>query len=114
MKRTTLFMSLLLFSGAVASAWAQTDGNATRGKLLYTTHCGACHSSSMHWRDKKLATDMDSLRIQVRRWQNNTKLDWTEDEIEDVVHYLNAVYYKFPETDRKSRLEESQPSKPPA
>lgn len=32
-------------------------GDAVRGELLYATHCIACHSDKVHWRDKKLVTD---------------------------------------------------------
>jgi mono/diheme cytochrome c family protein len=86
-------------------AYAQPKGDATRGALLYATHCNACHSSNIHWREKKLVTDLDSLKTQVRHWQNSIKLDWAEEEIEDVVRYLNALYYHFPETDRNGLQE---------
>jgi hypothetical protein len=52
---------------------------------------------------------MDSLRFQVRRWQASIGLDWTEDEIADVVSYLNAAYYGFPDADQKGFLEEKKP-----
>ena len=29
-----------------------------RGELLYDTHCRGCHTEQVHWRDKKLATEM--------------------------------------------------------
>jgi mono/diheme cytochrome c family protein len=91
-----LAVACLLPLGAVPAA-AQTGPkpDTSRGELLYSTHCIACHSSQVHWRDKKLATDWTSLRAQVRRWQANAGLGWSEEEIADVTRHLNARYYHF-------------------
>ena len=50
----------------------------------------------MHWRDQRLATDWASLRAQVRRWQEVGKLGWSDDDIREVVRYLNDRIYRFP------------------
>ncbi len=82
-----------------AAAHAQ-DG-LSRGKLLYATHCSACHTAEIHWRKQKLATDWNSLTAQVRRWQASTGLGWSKEEIADVARYLNETHYDFPEPGRK-------------
>lgn len=110
-------IALVLSSCLSASAGAAGDGAAsaqlnvgeTRGALLYSTYCNACHTSKIYWRDKKLVTDMGSLKFQVRRWQDIIGLTWTEDEVADVAGYLNAVFYGFPATEQKSFLEEGKP-----
>lgn len=76
-------------------AIAQTVDQAQRGKLLYTTHCQACHTSTIHWRQKKLVTDFASLEAQVRRWQMTEGLNWSADEIRLVSLYLNESFYHF-------------------
>lgn len=73
----------------------------TRGELLYTTHCIACHNSQMHWRDQRLATDWASLRAQVRRWQGVANLGWSDDDIRDVARHLNERIYRYPVSDDK-------------
>ena len=78
---------------AVPSAMAQS-----RGELLYTTHCIACHTTEMHWRDKRSATNWPSLKDQVRRWQDAASLAWTESAILDVSRYLNETIYRFEQT----------------
>lgn len=70
----------------------------SRGELLYSTHCIACHTSEMHWRDKKVATDWTSLRLQVRRWQGNAGLGWSEADILEVTRYLNESIYRYPQS----------------
>jgi mono/diheme cytochrome c family protein len=69
----------------------------SRGALLYDTHCTACHTTQVHWRDRRLATDWQSLAAQVRRWQANAGLGWTDEEIDEVVRYLNTTIYRFPD-----------------
>ena len=96
MQRTSaiaLLAALLALSG---TAKAQSTPEPTRGELLYTTHCVACHNARVHWRDQRLAKDWKTLRAQVRRWQGIQKLRWTEEDISEVARYLNTFYYNFP------------------
>ncbi len=73
----------------------------SQGELLYTTHCIACHTTEVHWRDKKLAKDWRTLIAQVRRWQENSKLNWGDEEVVAVAHYLNGSFYHFQEPEEK-------------
>lgn len=75
------------------TAWAES-----RGELLYATHCIACHTTQMHWRDNRIATDWPSLTAQVRRWQGTASLAWTERDILEVARYLNDSIYHFEQT----------------
>lgn len=68
-----------------------------RGQLLYETHCIACHSAQVHWRDKRLARDWISLRGEVQRWQSIAALNWSEEDINEVTRHLNQRYYGFSE-----------------
>jgi len=69
----------------------------SRGALLYSTHCIACHTEQVHWREKRLATDWPSLTAQVRRWQADAALNWGEDDVAEVARYLNEEFYRFPQ-----------------
>ena len=105
-----LIFSLCLFWSMHASAHDQLKHSESRGGLLYSTHCNACHTSEVHWRDQKLATDWNSLKAQVRRWQTSIGLVWSEEDITNVAHYLNAAYYKFPVTDQKGYSQQEKPN----
>ena len=83
-------------AGMSLAAQAASQGQLSRGELLYTTHCASCHTDDVHWRDRGLVTDLKSLDTQVRRWQNVSRARWREDDIEAVTQYLNAFYYNFP------------------
>jgi mono/diheme cytochrome c family protein len=95
LQRSILAVLFILF-GNLAAAATKPMPEATRGELLYSTHCIACHTTQIHWRDKKLATDWTSLQSQVRRWQGVSGLGWSEDDITQVVRYLNTHYYHYP------------------
>lgn len=91
------FLVLLLTTALPLLAQMPVQPTTSRGALLYETHCIACHDTQVHWREHRLATDWKTLSAQVRRWQNNTELQWTDEEINAVVHYLNATIYHFPD-----------------
>lgn len=103
MKKFSLLLSVALMlvapAGLLSQLQAQTPSPAppSRGELLYTTHCIACHSASLHWRERRLATDFAGLIAQVGRWEKNTGLGWSSEEILDVVQYLNTTIYRFPD-----------------
>ena len=81
---------LLLLCAASASAQ-----DAERGKLLYETHCGACHYERVHERLRTKVRDLADLRDEVARWAPQTRRNFTLDELEDVVQYLNQSHYRF-------------------
>ncbi len=97
-----LILTLGIFFGVYDLAQAEIVSNEARGGLLYSTHCSACHNSTIHWREQKLATDWKSLKAQVRLWQGYTKLSWSEQDIMDVTAYLNMHYYNFISTEQKA------------
>ena len=80
---------------AVLSA-AQPAAAQSRGELLYRNHCIECHTSKMHWREGRLATDWPGLVRQVSRWQGEAHLNWSSEDIHDVARHLNDTYYRFP------------------
>ncbi len=91
-----MLVTLLISFGSLTDADAQQMSGPARGELLYSTHCIACHSDKIHWRDKKLARDFKSLRAEVRRWQKTAALGWSDDDVSAVALYLNALHYHYP------------------
>jgi mono/diheme cytochrome c family protein len=99
---------------AIALVIAPPAQAQSRGELLYATHCIACHSSQMHWRDKRLATDWASLKAQVRRWQGAAMLGWSEEDIVEVTRYLNGTLYRFEQTSDPRSSPDPLPTQLPA
>lgn len=92
----SVILATLVTGAATAFAARAAPPAPTRGELLYTTHCIACHDTQMHWRERRLATDWASLRAQVRRWQGAAHLGWSDDDILEVARHLNDRIYRFP------------------
>jgi mono/diheme cytochrome c family protein len=93
MHRKSVLVTLFALSGFVAHAEAPPERAASRGELLYSTHCIACHDVEVHWRDKKIVTDPASLLTEVSRWQEAGKLGWGSEDIAEVARYLAATQY---------------------
>lgn len=89
-RSSALAWAVLVLAASAGPALAQS-----RGELLYTTHCIACHTTQVHWRDQRRATDLDSLREQVRLWQNRSSQSWSEEDIDEVTRYLDESIYRF-------------------
>ena len=106
--RLLLVASLLASTQAVAQSASKPS--EPRGELLYSTYCIACHTSEVHWRDKKLATDWTSLKAQVRRWQANAGAGWSESDIVEVTRHLNVRYYHFQQADSQASLAKAPPT----
>lgn len=84
---TTLSLSIILP--------AMSADEPQRGELLYNNHCTKCHTSTVHVRQDRRANTIEAIRYQVRRWAKNNALNWSEKEVDDVVSFLNAKYYKL-------------------
>lgn len=98
MRRISMLIVPFMLFGNLASA-GEAPRDASRGELLYATHCEVCHNLDIHWRAKRIVTDWTSLRQQVRRWQDVAKARWSDEDIEEVARYLNALLYRFPAPD---------------
>jgi len=95
-------LAALLLGWVLVSAQPVPRSGASPGEQLYATHCVTCHTSQVHWRDRKIAKDWESLIAQVRRWQSNVGLGWGEEDILEVARYLNSRYYHFAEKDKQA------------
>ena len=91
------WIAFAALAGFSTLAAAQAVPNETRGELLYGTHCVACHTKQMHWRNDRQAFDWESLKFQVRRWQGNAGLAWSDADIAEVSRYLNDSIYHYPQ-----------------
>lgn len=78
------------------AAGAHAQATASRGQLLYSTHCVECHNTQMHWRARRQVRDWDTLRVWVRHWQGEARLAWRDEDVDAVARYLNDAIYHFP------------------
>lgn len=88
MKRLMLLAMMIATSPAVVA-------DAERGKTLHDEHCMKCHDNSVYSREDRFVKNRDGLTKQVQRCQLSVGAQWFDDDISDVVEYLNATFYKF-------------------
>lgn len=99
-KRCVLTWLALIALGAPVAAQSP---DVSRGQLLYTNHCVECHTTRIHWRAQRQVKDWGSLKAQVRRWQGEARLQWSEQDIDAVARHLNATIYHLPPTEQVGR-----------
>ena len=83
---------LVVLFGAASTAQA---ADKERGRALYENHCLVCHTPKVHSRPNRIPVTIDELRQIVTKWAKEENLRWTDDEINDVVWYLNTTRYRF-------------------
>ena len=100
MKHGVYAALLSLLAVATLSGTAYAD--AMRGKKLHDQQCIACHASrfdnngaDIYTRSDRRVNSLEALRKQVNRCKDNLSITWFDDDVNDVVEYLNATYYKF-------------------
>jgi hypothetical protein len=77
------FSGLIVFILSVNPAFAEIGAkiDTNRGAMLYDNNCIQCHTQQIHWREKKIATDCESLIAQVDRWQRVSGLEWSKNPL---------------------------------
>ena len=87
----------VVLAGCAASAGTTTDiRDFERGRALYDNNCRVCHTSKVHRRIPQLPVNEDELYRIVLTWAHYEGLSWTSEDVEDVVYYVNRMYYQFP------------------
>ncbi|MGD2074200.1 MAG: cytochrome c [Gammaproteobacteria bacterium] len=88
MKRLALIAAMTVTSSAAMA-------DAERGKALHDEHCTKCHGSGVYTRDDHFVKDKAGLKKQVQRCHLTVGAQWFEEDVNDVVEYLNSMYYHF-------------------
>ena len=86
------------FATAVLPAVFATSLQAAdidNGDDLHFTHCTGCHDDSVYTRDNRRVKSLERLGEQVRFCKDSLELTWFDEEVDDVIAYLNQTYYHF-------------------
>lgn len=71
-------------------------GNSSTGEKLYkNSQCMRCHSSNIFKAKTRKVKSLKKLESMVRLCDSKLSTNWFEDDIQDVVAYLNENFYKF-------------------
>jgi cytochrome c2 len=95
---SNLEMTMRLFYLPVIIAFCTTATQAAdieNGNDLHFENCTGCHDSTVYTRDDRKVGSLARLGTQVRFCKDNLGLTWFDDEVDDVIAYLNKEYYHF-------------------
>jgi mono/diheme cytochrome c family protein len=80
---------------SVAGPLPAVAADLERGKVLHENHCKMCHDSIAYKRDSRIAQNYAEVKAQVIRWQTNTGLRWTAEDVDNVTAYVARTFYKL-------------------
>ena len=83
---------LLPLLGTLA-AGPLSAADINHGKSLQQENCMGCHDDGMYTRKDRKVTTLDGLTKQVKRCELSLGLQWFDDDVADVIEYLNTIYY---------------------
>lgn len=95
---------VLALAPLILSAFASAAGAADikRGEKLVESQCIACHAArfgnngaDIYTRANRRVHDFAGLQRQVNMCKNNLSITWFDEDVADVVAYLNHQYYHF-------------------
>jgi hypothetical protein len=85
----------ILFIAAVSFTVLSNAADIGNGSELHVESCTACHDSAMYTRENRFVQSLANLGTQVRFCKDNLGITWFDDEVDDVVGFLNQNYYHF-------------------
>jgi len=85
----------LIFCLSLISPFALYAADISNGKSLHTGNCLSCHTPNKYMPSTRSIHDLAALKTQVKRCDYSLGTQWFDDDIADVIAYLNQDYYKF-------------------
>jgi mono/diheme cytochrome c family protein len=87
----------LLAAGAALSLAtpAGAAGDLARGAKLHED-CLGCHGTELYVPPRAKVKTLSALKKETEKWNDRMNPKFTRQEIEDLVAWLNATFYKFP------------------
>jgi cytochrome c5 len=71
------------------------DPSLVAGKALHDAKCISCHDAQIYTRPDHKITSFNELQAQVKQCDANLTDHMSDTDIQQVVQYLNASFYKF-------------------
>ena len=104
MKAIGILVGWWLLGGVVHAEEVPNPANGE--KLFNESRCLQCHGVDVFTREDRKVKNLASLESKVRQCDASLSTNWFDDQILDVVAYLNQSYYKFKEKDVSSKEED--------
>lgn len=94
--RTPLYIgSIMTLAGLCFISPACYAGDPAQGQTLHNEDCLVCHDSSVYTRENRRVQTLEDLMTRVNLCQEDVGAEWNEIQLDDVVAYLNELFYNF-------------------
>ncbi|RTZ60691.1 MAG: cytochrome c [Gammaproteobacteria bacterium] len=102
--KTRKILLAAFFSGSITTTVQASMllGNPEHGKQLHDEKCVGCHiskfggdGSGVYTRENRRVNSIEGLTGQVHACNDMTHAELSEDDINDLIIYLNEAVYKF-------------------
>ena len=87
-----LVSSVLAVSAAGA---ASLPGDSANGMRLFNANCTRCHDTSVLTRPDRTVQSLDALKKQIAGCAHMANAQFSEQETQDLLKYLNDQFYHF-------------------
>ena len=87
-----LFMAMFSLTPVLAT---ERTPDVAHGKELVSKKCMGCHDNHQYTRPNSIIHTYYDLHARVEFCDTASKANFTADDINDVVEYLNTAFYKF-------------------
>ena len=89
--RTSMLAACMVLALAEPAAGA---GDPVKGAKLHED-CTGCHGTELYVPPRAKVKSLAALKRETERWNDRMNPKFTRQEIEDLVAYMNANFYKF-------------------
>jgi mono/diheme cytochrome c family protein len=93
MKRIQITLLSLLLAPA---AHATLPGDSAEGERLVVANCTSCHDTGVFSRADHKMMSVDALRRQLASCGHGAKKEFSAEQTDSIVKYLNERFYHFP------------------
>ena len=94
MKPHFLLTILVILTSAIL-ATPVLAADAAHGKVLHDKKCMGCHDTHQYTRPNRIIHTFEDLHARVEFCDTASSANFSLDDIDDVVAYLNQKFYKF-------------------
>ncbi|ORU93894.1 MAG: hypothetical protein A6F70_06960 [Cycloclasticus sp. symbiont of Bathymodiolus heckerae] len=85
----------IAFSFLLLGSFNLYASDLNNGKTLHTENCLSCHTTNKYISSTRSVHNLAELTSRVKRCDFSLGTQWFEEDIADVIAYLNHDFYKF-------------------
>jgi cytochrome c2 len=87
--------ALLSVSFAIVLSAPTQAADVAQGEALHAAKCTGCHDTRQYTRPNRIIHSLEDLHARVKFCDGMANANFSADNIDDVVAYLNANFYQF-------------------